>query len=162
MMSKIFVEAHKHKGISFIEVLQNCNIFNDFVWEAVTKKSNRAEATIELEHGKPLIYGANQDKGLRLKGFDLETVDLNDPNVDRSTLLVHDAHNPDPTLAIKLSLLNFPESPYPMGIFRQVEEPVYEEELKSQDKTALKKLGKGNLEKLLNSGETWVVSDNGN
>ena len=91
----------------------------------------------------------------------METVDLNDPNVDRSTLLVHDAHNPDPTLAIKLSLLNFPESPYPMGVFRQVEAPVFEEELKLQDKAALKKLGKGNLEKLLNSGETWVVSENG-
>lgn len=161
MMTKIFVEAYKHKGISFIEILQNCNIFNDYAWEAVTKKSNRAEATIELEHGKPLIYGANQDKGLRLNGFDLETVDLNDPDVDRSTLLVHDAHNPDPTLAIKLSLLNFPESPYPMGVFRQVEAPVFEEELQAQDKAALKKLGKGNLEKLLNSGETWVVSENG-
>lgn len=162
MMTELFIEAEKHKGISFIEVLQDCNIFNEGAWLHVAKKSNRAENTIMLKHGEPIIYGENQDKGFLVKDFDLVTVDLNDSSIDKSQLLVHDAHRSDPTLALKLAQLQFPESPYPLGIFRQIDAPIYEQDLLDQEQEAARKLGKGDIHKLLNSGETWVTTgDNG-
>ncbi len=159
MMTEIFIEAQKHKGISFIEVLQDCNIFNAGAWDTVSKKSNRPANTVTLKHGEPLIFGENQDKGFILKGFDLEVVDLNDKSVDRSKLLVHDAHCSDPTLALKLSTLEFPDNPYPLGIFRQVEAPTYESEVVLQEQESAKAIGKSDIHKLLHSGETWESTE---
>jgi len=162
MMTEIFIEAHKHKGVGLIEVLQDCEIFNEGEWSPVSKKSNRAANTVTLKHGEPLIFGEKQDKGFRLKGFELETVDLNDKSVDRSQLLVHDAHCSDRTLALKLSLLDFPADPYPLGIFRQVNGPIYEEEVASQEQEVARKMGRTDIYNLLHSGETWEVSSDDN
>ena len=162
MMTEVFIEAHKHKGVSFIEVLQTCTVFYEDAWTNITKKSNRPENTVLLKHGEPLIFGEKQNKSFRPKGFDLEQVNLDDPGVDRSQLLLHDAHCADPTLALKLSFMEPPNAPYPLGIFRQISAPVYEEQVATQERETMAKLGRSNLHKFLHSGETWVVSGNGN
>jgi 2-oxoglutarate ferredoxin oxidoreductase subunit beta len=154
MTTEIMVEAHKHKGVALIEVLQDCDIFNQGIWTEMTKKSNRAEHTIMLKHGEPLIWGENQNKGLRARGFELEQVDLNDPKVDRSEILVHDIHRPDPALALKLAMLEYPKWPYPLGIFRQVEAPIYEKEVAEQEQTVAKKIGKTDIYNLLRISAT--------
>jgi len=162
MMTDVFVEAYQHKGVALIEILQDCDIFNEGIWGQITKKSNRAENTVTLKHGEPLIYGEKQDKGFRVKGFDLEKVDLNDKSVDRSQLLVHDAHRADPTLALKLSMLEFPKMPYPLGIFRQVDAPTYEDEVSTQEHEVARKFGKTDIYNLLHAGETWTVESDDN
>lgn len=159
MLAEVICAAHEHKGISFIEVLQNCNIFNDGVWFHVAKKANRPDNTILLEHGKPMIFGAERTKGLMLKGFDLKVVEIGKNGVTESDILVHNAYDPDPTLAYKMSMMEFPENPYPLGIFRQVEAPVYEQEMIEQEHSVEEKLGHGRLEKLFRAGETWEVSE---
>ncbi len=157
MTTEILVEAYKHKGVALIEVLQDCDIFNAGIWTEISKKSNRAEHTMTLKHGEPLIYGENRDKGFRLNGFDLELVNLNDPGVNRSQLLVYDARRADPTLALRAALLDYPQYPYPLGIFRQVEAPVYEEEVASQEQSVAQKFGDADIYGLLHAGETWTV-----
>lgn len=157
MTTEIMVEAHKHKGVALIEVLQDCDIFNQGIWSELTKRSNRAENTITLKHGEPLIYGEKRDKGLRLKGLELEKVDLNDKSLDRSQILVHDALRPDPTLAFKLATLEYPAWPYPLGIFRQARAPAYEESVATQEREVARKFGKSDIYDFLREGETWNV-----
>ncbi|HSH00064.1 MAG TPA: 2-oxoacid:ferredoxin oxidoreductase subunit beta [candidate division Zixibacteria bacterium] len=161
LMSEVFQAAHNHRGIAFVEVLQNCNIFNDGAWFHVTKKGNRAENTLLLEHGKPLIFGEERNKGLRWRDSKIEVVTLGADGVSESDLLTHDAHNPDSTLAYQLSQLEFPEMPYPLGIFRQVDAPVYESDVHIQEHQVEEKIGHGELYRLFHQGETWQESGHG-
>lgn len=157
MTTEILIEAHKHRGVAMIEVLQDCDIFNSGVWTEITKRTNRPEHTVTLKHGEPILFGENRDKGFRVKDFDIEVVNLNDPGVDRSQILVHDAHRNDPALALKLAMLEYPQFPYPLGIFRQVDAPVYEEEVAAQEQEVAMRMGESDIYKLLHSGETWTV-----
>src|ERR1700681_4161121 len=91
-------KAAAHKGSAYIEILQNCNIFNDHAWETITEKDARSENIVQLEHGKPLIFGKNRDKGIRLNGLDLEIVQLGN-GITEKDLLVHDEHDPRPSYA---------------------------------------------------------------
>ena len=154
-LGQMIERAAAHKGTSFIEVYQNCVIFNDKTWNYATDRKIRAENTIKLEHGKPLIYGAEQDKGIRLRGLEPEVVSLRD--VDESELLIHDEKNQNPTLAYVLGRMRHPECPEPMGVFRAVEEPKYEQELLGQVDQAVKTKGDGDLAKLYHSADTWTV-----
>jgi len=158
MITEVLIEAHRHKGVSFVEVMQNCNIFNDGAWFPISKKANRPENSILLKHGEPLIFGENNNKGFRLKGLDIEVVDLEKDGVDVSELLVHDMYSQDATLAFKLANLEHPAFPYPLGIFRQIDAPVYERGVDKQEHDVAEKLGRGDVEKMLHSGETWKVS----
>jgi 2-oxoglutarate ferredoxin oxidoreductase subunit beta len=159
MTTEMMVAAYKHKGVALIEVLQDCDIFNEGIWTEVTKKSNRASNTVTLIHGEPLLFGENRDKGFRVKDFDLEVVNINDPGVDRSQLLVHDMHRADATLALKLAMMEYPKYPYPLGIFRQIEAPVYDEEVHWQEHEVAVKAGRTDLYDLLHAGEVWTVPD---
>ena len=148
--------AHEHKGTSFIEIYQNCNIFNDGAFLTYTEKATRADNTVILEHGEPLIFGAKNDKGIRLNGLQPEVVSLSNEVDD--DLIIHDQHSNDPTLAYFLSrMTETPGHPMPMGIFRSVERPCYEDMLNDQVDQARETKGPGDLQKLLNSGDTWVV-----
>lgn len=128
LMNEIMAEAAKHKGVAFVEVMLNCVIFNDGAYSEFTEKTTKAENTIRLKHGAPLVFGAKQEKGIRLNNLKAEIVDLvADPSA-RSSLLVHDAENPDPSVAFLLSQIDRHEGvPTPMGIFRKVSAPVFEE-----------------------------------
>jgi len=158
MMVDMFKQAYAHKGVSFIEILQACPIFNDGDWDAVTKKSNQAEATVNLIHGEVVKYGAENNKGLRVNGFKLEKATISGNGTDKD-LLVWDAEDPDSTLAMKMACLEFPKWPYPVGIFRKIKESVYETSVHLQEVDAAKKIGKSNLKKLFGSGETWQVME---
>jgi 2-oxoglutarate ferredoxin oxidoreductase subunit beta len=146
--------AHEHKGSAFIEILQNCNVFNDGAWEPITDRSTKADHQLVLEQGKPLVFGKNREKGIRLgKDMNPEIVTLGD-GVDTSQLLVHDETNP--SMAYILSRLG-PQFPTPIGVFRTVKRMTYDEGANAQIESAKKRLGPGDLEAILNRGDTWVV-----
>ena len=153
-------KAAAHKGSAYIEILQNCNIFNDDAWETLTEKDARSEHVVQLEHGKPLIFGKNRDKGIRLNGFDLEVVQLgNGSGASENDLLVHDEQNPNPAYAFLLAHMEErPGFPTPIGVLRSWENvPRYEDVISSQIRDVQAKRGKGDLAKLLHAGDTWEV-----
>jgi 2-oxoglutarate/2-oxoacid ferredoxin oxidoreductase subunit beta len=156
-LKEVLAAAARHPGAAFVEVYQNCNIFNDGAYEYMTPKQIRDDNQIVLRHGEPLVFGKNHDKGIRLRGFEPEVVDLNAPGVRREDLLVHDAQAASPALAFLLSRLGPPDFPTPIGIFRSVERPVYEAGVHEQIAAARAKKGPGRLATLLAEGDTWVV-----
>jgi len=147
--------AYEHPGTAFIEILQNCNIFNDGAFAHLTEKDIKADHQLVLEHGKPLIFGKNRDKGIRLLGHALEVVALGS-GISESDLLVHDERNS--ALGFLLSSMGPPQFPTPIGVFRAIERPTYESTLADQAVNAKQRLGEGNLEELLNRGDTWSVA----
>lgn len=156
-MGEVFEAAARHKGTAFVEILQNCVIFNDNAFYDVSDKTVKEDHGLKLLAGKPLLFGKEKNRGIRLKGLVPEVVEF-DPANPPSDLLIHDPGHPDMFYANMLARMNIPEFPIPLGVFRAVEKPTYEEMTEGQLKYAIEKKGKGNLEKLLNEGETWVVS----
>ena len=156
-MTETFRRAHAHQGSSFVEVYQNCNVFNDGAFAAVTAKEARSSMLIELEHGEPIRFGADGAQGVMLnERGELEIVAVADVGEDR--LLVHDEHRQDPSLAFALSrLADAPTVPTPVGVFRDVERPIYEGEVQRQLVGASEQRGPGDLEALIGSGATWEV-----
>ncbi|MDA7880609.1 2-oxoacid:ferredoxin oxidoreductase subunit beta [Mariniblastus sp.] len=146
--------AAAHKGTSFLEVYQNCNVFNDGIWDYAKNKNTKAETTLLLEHGKPLIY-AGGTKGIQLNGFNPEVVEL--ANVAQYDLLFHDEKAPNSQLAFLLSRMRHPEFPEPIGVFRDVDRPTYDEMINSQVDDAVSEKGAGELQNLFHSGDTWQV-----
>lgn len=149
--------AYEHKGSAFVEVYQNCNVFNDGAFEAVTAKDARSEMLIDLKHREPIRFGANGEHGVVLNAFgECEIAEVADVGVEN--LIVHDETRTDPTLAFALSrLADGPTSPTPVGVFRSIERPTYEDEVSLQLAVATETRGLGDLETLLASGGTWVV-----
>ncbi len=149
--------AAAHKGTAFVEIMQNCNIFNDGAWDHLSSKEFRADMTILLEHDKPMIFGANRDKGIRLNGLRPEVVTIGENGVTESDLWVHDAHDEDPTRAFLLSRMEYPAFPVPVGVIRAVQRPVYDALVNAQivEQQAVKK---ANLQSLLNGRSTWTVA----
>ncbi|MDE0793190.1 MAG: 2-oxoacid:ferredoxin oxidoreductase subunit beta [SAR324 cluster bacterium] len=154
-MQNIFKEAAKHKGTSFVEIYQNCNIFNDGTFSAVYERSEREDRILRLNHGKILVFGKDQNKGIRLRGLKPVIVDL-DKDFNEKELLIHDQFCEDSTLANLLSGFDYPDFPVPMGIIRQVESPTYGEKIEEQVKSQIEKKGVGNLEKLLRGNHAWT------
>ena len=151
-LQDILRRAHQHPGGAFIEILQNCNIFNDGAWESLTDKATKSDTVLILEHGKPLIFGKNRDRGVRLgKNGRLEVVTLGN-GIAEADLLVHDETSRP--LAYMLAHL---EQPKPIGVFHAEERPVYEVAMAEQLATARQKQGEGDMNTLLKRGETWVV-----
>jgi 2-oxoglutarate/2-oxoacid ferredoxin oxidoreductase subunit beta len=151
-------KAAAHQGSAYIEILQNCNIFNDGAWETITEKEARSEQVVQLEHGKPLIFGKNRDKGIRLVGLDLDVVALGN-GITEKDLLVHDEHNPNPVYAFALSRMDsMPGFPTPIGVLRALQGvPRYEDLIQQQIRDVIAKKGKGDLAKLLRAGDTWEL-----
>ena len=154
-MQDIFKEAAKHKGTSFVEIYQNCNIFNDGTFSAVYERSEREDRILRLNHGKILVFGKDQNKGIRLRGLKPVIVDL-DKDFNEKDLLIHDQFCEDSTLANLLSGFDYPDFPVPMGIIRQVESPTYGEKIEEQIKSQIEKKGVGNFEKLLRGNNAWT------
>ena len=151
--------AAAHRGTAFVEILQNCNIFNDGAWVGLTEKEARSEKILQLEHGKPLVFGKNRDKGIRRKpDGDIEVVELGN-GITESDLVVHDAHHPRPSYAFLLSHMEErPGFPTPMGVFRDWDDlPRFEDVINEQVQSVIQKKGAGELNKLLRAGDTWEV-----
>ncbi len=155
-MQETLVRAAKHKGTAFVEVFQNCNIFNDGAFKGFTDKDVRDDRVIYVQHGKPLVYGKNHDKGLRLNGTNLEVVTLGN-GVSESDLLVYNEEDPSPVMSYLVSALEYPHFPVPVGVFRNISKPTYDELMAGQIQKSIEISGQGNLEKLLNAGDTWTV-----
>jgi len=155
-LAMILKRAAEHRGTSFVEVYQNCNVFNDGAFDYATSRDSKSDTTLELEHGKPLIFGKNRDKGIRLHGMDPEVVQLG-KGVSEDDLLFHDEKAPEPSLAYLLSRMRHPEFPEPIGVFRAVDAPRYEELMSDQITKARESRGPGDLQTLFSSGETWAV-----
>jgi 2-oxoglutarate ferredoxin oxidoreductase subunit beta len=156
-MMEMFRRAHDHTGAAFVEIFQNCNVFNDGAFEQITAKDQRADMLIPLEHGKPIRFGANGEKCVVLDGQGhAEIADV--AAVGEDAILVHDEARPDPGLAFMLSRLSHgPYEPTPIGVFRAVERPDYATMLQQQLLDAQQRRGPGDLATLLASGASWQV-----
>jgi 2-oxoglutarate ferredoxin oxidoreductase subunit beta len=156
-LKTVLRRAAAHQGSAFVEILQNCNIFNDGAWDALTEKELRDDQTIALEHGKPLVFGKNRDKGIRINGLELEVVPLGN-GVTEKDLVVHDERNASPAYAFLLSRMDHaPGFPTPIGVLRAVDAPRYEVAMAEQIRQVTAKKGKGELAALLRAGDTWEV-----
>jgi len=145
--------AHAHRGASYMEILQNCNIFNDGAFNELSDKQIKAEHQLVLEHDKPLIFGKNKDKGIRMNGQRAEVVQLGN-GVSEKDLVVHDETN----LALAFMLANFEAPlPTPIGVFYAVSRPTFDEAVNQQLEEAKTKQGAGDLRSLLNRGDIWTV-----
>ena len=153
-MKEIFVHAAKHKGTSLIEILQNCVIFNDKVFKDWTAKDVKAETFLRVEHGKPMIFGKNNEKGIIQNGFKLEVVTIGENGVTEADLVVHDAHESDITLHMMLVNL---EMPMVTGVIREVKSEPFEERMQKQVEHVRATTKFKTVDDLLSSGETWVI-----
>jgi 2-oxoglutarate ferredoxin oxidoreductase subunit beta len=155
-LQQTLTRAGFHRGSAFIEVLQNCNIFNDGAFRDFTDREVREDRMLVLEHGKPMIFGRDRDRGIRLRGLHPEVVQLGN-GVTEDDLLMHDEAAEDPTLAFMLSRMWWPEYPVPVGVLRDVTRPTHDELMTGQLEAAIAQRGKGDLATLLEGGETWTV-----
>ncbi len=151
--------AAAHKGTAFIEVYQNCNIYNDGAFAYLTDRTTSDDRTLVLEHGQPMWFGKDQNRGIRLNGLDPEVVTIGENGITEADILRHDEHKPESSLAYILSRLDYPEFPVPIGVFRAVDKPTYDETVQQHQEAALAQFGEGDLDDLFNSGDTWVVEE---
>ena len=156
-LSDVLRRAAAHVGTAFVEIYQNCNVFNDGAFDAFTDKAVRSERQVRVEHGKPLLFGAANDKGLRLnpRTLSLEVVKVGEGGVPLEDVLVHDETNP--IFGQLLARMPFPEFPVAVGVLHSTRRPTYDGTLRAQQKAAREKLGTGDLQKLLRGGNTWTI-----
>ena len=157
-LGEVLKRAHEHRGCSFVEILQNCPVYNDGTWDNVTEKSVASEQQLWVEHGKPLVWGKNKDKGLKLRegGLALEPVTIGQNGTTERDILVHDETNR--SLAFLLAGLEPPSFPIALGVLYDAPAPTYNDAVHAQIAHASGKLGPGDVDKLLRSGHTWTVS----
>ena len=158
-LQEALTRSHKHKGASFLEIYQNCNIFNDGAFEIFTEKSTKPEETLFVEHGKPLVFGAQKNKGIKLDGFRPVMVDLNN-GASTDDLWVHDEKDFFKA-QILTRMFDSPQLeghlPRPFGVLYENDRPCYEEVMAMQIEEVQTAKGKGNLDKLLRGSETWTI-----
>ncbi len=157
LSTQIFEEASRHDGTSVVEILQNCVIYNDKTHAAILDKENRDDRTIVLEHGKPMIFGKNRDKGLVLDGLKLKIVTIGENGITEDDILVHDAEESNPGLHMMLVNMQYPEYPVAFGIIRKVKAATYDDQVVEQIETIQAESKIKNVDDLLNSGATWDV-----
>ncbi len=160
-LQEMMHRAGEHSGAAFLEVLQNCNIFNDGAWRDFTDKSVKEDRMLVLKHGEPMIFGAEKNKGIRLNGLQPEVVTIGENGVSVADLWVHDETDPDATRTQILSRMWWPDFSVPVGVFRRVPRPTHDQLLVEQvesAKAARAAKGPVDLQKLLAAGETWTVS----
>ena len=156
-MAQVLKRAAAHEGTAFVEIFQNCIVFNDGAYDAITDKGVRDDARLLLEHGKPLVFGKNKDKGIRLRGLEPEVVTLGENGVSAADLVVHDETAEHGGLAFFLSQFDAPKFPVPLGVFRAVSQPSYEVMNERLYADARQRRGRGDLAALFNSGDTWTI-----
>ena len=153
----VMVEAAKHKGTSVVEVLVNCVIYSDGVHSWISSKEDRPDRTIVLEHGKPMIFGKNNNKGLVLDGFNLKVVTLGENGITEKDILVHDAKTDNPALHTMLANMTGPDMPIAMGVIRAVKEETYEAAVHNQIKEVQAKTDVKTFDDLVGTIESWEM-----
>lgn len=154
-LSGLFKEAHAHKGTSFIEILQNCPVFNDGTWSHVTAKDISDDLQLWVQQGQPLLFGKDKKKGLILTGDEVKVVTVGENGVTEADITVHDETNR--AMAFTLAQLHAPEYPMAFGVIFRDPGPAYDESVVAQVGEAIEKNGEGDIDALLRSGHTWTV-----
>ncbi len=155
-LKQVLKDAAAHKGTSFMQIFQNCNIFNDHAFDEFREKAVRDDNLLELEHGKPLVFGKDRDRGIRLTGCYLPEVVQLGNGITEDDLLVHDEGAPLP-YAFMLSQLAPPAFPMPVGVLRRVEVPTFESAMRGQIDAQRQSAGPGDMDKLMRAGDVWEV-----
>ncbi len=156
-MQEVIKRASEHKGLAFVEVYQNCPIFNDGAYAPLTDKATKPDNVLMLENSKPMVFGANKDKGIKLDGFNAVVIDLNDANNSINDCWVHDEADENPTREFILSRFSeLDELPTPIGVMRKFNKPSYDEDYHAQIAEVTEKKGKGDYKKLFSVG-SWEV-----
>ncbi|MCB0482203.1 MAG: 2-oxoacid:ferredoxin oxidoreductase subunit beta [Flavobacteriales bacterium] len=155
LLTEVFVASEKHRGLSLVEVLQNCVIFNDKVHEHITSKETRDDNQLILQHGEAMIFGKEKNKGLVLDGLSLKVVTIGENGVSESDILVHDATTENKTLHIMLASMKGPDFPIAMGVIRNVAAPTYDNSLHEQIKSQAGKFS--SLDEMFMSGNVFEV-----
>ncbi len=153
-LQEMIRRAYEHRGAALIEILQNCNVYNDGAFADLTERETKADTQLVLKQGEPMIFGKNRDRGIRLNGLTPEVVPLGN-GIQESDLLVHDEK--DPLIAFILSRMEPPAFPTPIGVIRAVERPTLDELMNRQIQEVKAKQGEGHLDALLRQGEVWTV-----
>ena len=159
-LQQMLLRSHGHHGASFLEIYQNCNIFNDGAFEIFTEKGSKPQETIFLEHGQPLLFGAAKDLGIRLDGYKPQVVSLAEGTYSAADLWIHDEEDfykaqiltrffDDPSQAGHL--------PRPFGVFYAAQRPTYEDQMQLQIEEIMATRGAGDLDALLEGKETWSI-----
>lgn len=154
---EILYQAAKHKGTSVVEVMLNCVIYNDGVHNSVTSREVRADKTLFLRHGEKMIFGKDGNRGIIQDGFHLKAVIISENGYSSDDVLVHDATTQDPTLHLKLALMDGEELPVALGVIRNVEAPVYDEAVEEQIAEVQSKKPARTLKEFLMSCDTWEI-----
>ena len=154
---EVMVAAARHEGASVVEMLQNCVIFNNGIHSYITDKETRAERTIHLVHGEKMLFGKEMNKGLVQDGFGLKAVELGKDGYSIDDVLVHDAHCRENFLHQQLAMMDGHTLPLAIGVIRDVEAPVYDQEVAHQVEEVKKKKGFTSLRELILSGDVWEV-----
>jgi 2-oxoglutarate ferredoxin oxidoreductase subunit beta len=156
-MIEVFTRANEHRGAAFVEIYQNCNVFNDGAFDTILNKDARPNMLIDLRHGEPIRFGSDHEYGVTLNGYGEATI-VRVEDAGEETIAVHDEARADPSLAFALSrLADQPTVPTPVGVFRAVTRPTYEDEMQRQLVDAAAK-GSADLDELLRSAPTWSVA----
>lgn len=153
----ILKAAQQHKGTAVCEILQNCVIFNNGTHDSVYSKEGRAKNAIYLEHGKPMIFGENNEFGIMQEGFGLKVVKIGENGITTDDLLVHDAHCEDNTLQLKLAMMEGPDFPIALGVIRDVEAPTYDESVYQQIEDIKTKKPYHSFAELLETNDIWTI-----
>lgn len=158
-LKEMIRHANSHAGTVFLEVYQNCNIFNDGTFFALTDKETKFDKVLNLEHDKPMVFGKENNKGIILDGFTPRVVDLTNGKYSLDDLWIHDERDLHASRAYILTqFAEFENLPTPIGVFRRIDKPTYEQDLHQQINDVIEKEGEGNLKDLLFSGNTWEVN----
>ncbi|MFX1516586.1 MAG: 2-oxoacid:ferredoxin oxidoreductase subunit beta [Promethearchaeota archaeon] len=156
-MREVLRRAADHKGTAFIEIYQNCLIFNDGAFKFATDKELRYDNILELEHNKPMVFGRDREKGIFLHGLTPKAINFKEAGFTEKDLLHHDEYAIEPTLAFFLSRMRHPKFPEPVGVFRAIQKETYDDMLE-QSMVSAKEARTKSLQELLNAGETWTVT----
>jgi 2-oxoglutarate ferredoxin oxidoreductase subunit beta len=156
-LPEVFKRAHAHKGASFVEVFQNCIVYNDGVFDQFTAKNVAADRQIAVEHGNPLIFGSDKNKGLRLKAghIELEVITIGENGITEEDVLVHDETNK--ILATLLAQMEAPSFPVAIGVLYCISSETYEDAVHAQVEAEKEAHPNPNIDDLLRSGPTWIV-----
>ena len=157
LTTKILTESAQFKGTSVVEVLQNCVIYNDKAHGFLTDKAHKEDRQLILEHGKPMIYGKERNKGIIIDGLQLKPVNIGENGITEEDILVHDAHSRNPLLHLMIANMSYPDFPVALGIIRKVETATYEEKMDWQINEMKEKSPITSIKDLLYSGNTWQV-----
>ena len=154
-MGEVLKRANEHNGCSFIEIYQNCNIFNDGAFSELTDKETKLDAKIVLEHSQPMLFGKDNNKGITLEGSKLKVVEINGQH-SIDDILIHDEN--DKNLGMLLSEATYdPDLPTPLGVIYQEEKETYDTLMEKQIAESKSKSPNPSIDELLHSGNTWEV-----